>query len=136
VVGFTLLVGAVGVLLGGNVLSAVTGWELPGWNWRPVVLDLGVLGLLVGMVMAVSYDGPARPGALTRRLTVLLSTVTATLFLAAGMETLSAARTSLPHGVGALLAVLAGAILYATVRGPLERVLYETWAQRGESPSD
>ena len=127
VVGFTLLVGAVGALLGGNVLTTVTDWEIPGFNWRPVVLDLGVLGLVWGAGMAVFYDGRLRPGALVRRLTVVFIVVTAALFLAAGMETLFSGRTAVPGGVGTLLTLVGMAVLYTRIRDPLERMLYHAW---------
>jgi hypothetical protein len=130
-VGFTLLVGAVGTLLGGNVLVAVTGWGLRGLNWRPIILDLGVVGLLWGTAMAIFYDGRLRPGLVTRRATVVLSMLTAALFLAAGMETLLAARSSVPQGVGTLLAAVAVGILYFAARRPLESMLYHAWAEPG-----
>lgn len=132
VVGFTLLVGAVGALLGGNVLVAVTRWEIPGLNWRPIVLDLGVMGLLWGTGMAVFYEGAMRPGVFTRRATVFLSMLTMALFLAAGMETLLVAR-SLAQGIGTVLAAVAVGLLYATTRRPLESMLYHTWADRGDA---
>ena len=134
VLGFTLLVGAVGGLLGGNVLLAVTTWD-PGLNWRPILLDLGVIGLLWGMVMAVFYDGPMRPGLLTRRLTVLLSMLTLALFLAAGLETLLMARSLVP-GLGTLVAAVTMSLLYGTWRHPLEGILYQTWAFRADPASD
>lgn len=134
VVGFTLLMGALGTLLAGNVLVAVTRWS-PALNWRPLILDLGVVGLLWGMTMAVFYDGAMRPGVLTRRMTVLLSMLCMALFLAAGMETLLVAR-SLPPGLGTLLAFVAVGVLYGAARRPLEAVLYQTWADRVHPPPD
>lgn len=133
VVGFTLLVGAVGALLGGNVLLAVTGWEIEGFNWRPVVLDLGVMGLLWGTAMAVFYNGAMRPGVFTRRLTVMFSMLTAALFLAAGMETLLVARSALPPGFGTVVAVVAVGILYVTSRRALESMLYHAWADTSDA---
>ena len=44
VVGFTLLIGGVGLVLGGNVLAAVTNWELPRVNWRPSCSTWGCWG--------------------------------------------------------------------------------------------
>ena len=132
VVGFTLLVGAVGALLGGNVLVAVTHWEIQGLNWRPIVLDLGVMGLLWGTAMGVFYNGAMRPGVFTRRATVLFSMLTMALFLAAGMETLLVAR-SLPQGIGTVLATVAVGLLFVTSRRPLESMLYHTWADRAKA---
>ena len=136
VVGFTLLMGAVGALLGGNVLVAVTRWEIPGLNWRPIVLDLGVIGLLWGTAMAVFYDGGMRPGAFTRRMTVLFSMLALALFLAAGMETLLTARSPLPPGMGTGLALLAVGVLYARTRRPLEGMLYHAWADPPQEAGD
>lgn len=132
VVGFTLLLSAVGVLLGGNVLTAVTGWELPGFNWRPVVLDLGVVGLIWGAAMGVFYGGAMKPGKLARRLSVLASAVTLALFLAAGMEGLLsgavASRIALPAGTGTLVSLVAVGLLYARTRRPIESMIYHAWA--------
>jgi hypothetical protein len=137
VVGFTLLLGAVGTLLGGNVLTTVTGWSLPSFNWRPVVLDLGVLGLIWGAAMAVFYRGPMKPGRLTRRLSVVASAATIALFLAAGMETLLAgavaSRMNFPPGVGTAVAFLAMGLLYVRIRGPLESMIYTAWAPEDRS---
>lgn len=136
VAGFAVLLSAVGMLLGGNILSAVTGWEVRGFNWRPVVLDLGVVGLIGGAVMAVTYDGALKPGKLTRRLAVAASFLTIGLFLAAGLETLFAgalaSRVSLGRGVGTLVSLLAMGILYARTRRPLEGMIYQAWAVGGE----
>ena len=115
---------------------AVTRWEIPGLNWRPVILDLGVMGLLWGTAMAVFYDGAMRPGVFTRRMTVLFSMLTMALFLAAGMETLLVGRSPLSPGIGTVLAALAVGILYVTARRALESMLYHTWADRPEETAD
>ncbi|GMV05562.1 MAG: hypothetical protein AMXMBFR53_18400 [Gemmatimonadota bacterium] len=132
VMGFTLLLAAVGVLLGGNVLTAVTGWAIPGFNWRPVVLDLGVIGLIWGAAMGVFYGGAMKPGKLSRRLAVLASAVTLALFLAAGMESLLAgavaSRIALPAGTGTLVSLVAVGLLYARTRRPVESMIYHAWA--------
>ncbi|NJD20870.1 MAG: hypothetical protein FIA95_16500 [Gemmatimonadetes bacterium] len=137
VVGFTLLLGAVGALLGGNVLTAVTEWSIPGFNWRPVVLDLGVLGLIWGAVMGIAYRGARKPGPLARRAALLATTVTAALFLAAGLESLFtgvvASPVTLPRGSGTVLAFLAMGILYTRIRRPLESLAYRAWA---DAPAD
>jgi hypothetical protein len=136
VVGFTLLLAAVGVLLGGNVLTAVTGWAIPGFNWRPVVLDLGVLGLIWGSCMGIAYRGARKPGPLARRASILAATVTVALFLAAGLESLIthivATPVVLPRGVGTLAAVVAMGLLYVRIHRPVEGMLYRAWADRPE----
>jgi hypothetical protein len=140
VVGFTLLLGAVGVLLGGNVLTAVTQWAIPGFNWRPVVLDLGVLGLIWGSYRGIAYRGTRKPGPLARRAAVLAATVTVALFLAAGLESLLtgvvATAVILPRGIGTLSAFVAMGILYARIRGPVESMLYHAWADAPEGVAE
>lgn len=132
ILGFALLVGAVGLLLGGNVLSAVTGWELPGMNWRPMVLDLGVLGLLWGAAMGVFYRGGMRPGLLVRRVVVRGGMAALALFLAAGLESLlsgpEGARFALPHGVGTAVALVVVAVTYGRTGRPLYAFLERAWA--------
>ena len=132
VLGFALLVGAVGFVLGGNVLTAVTGWELPRMNWRPIVLDVGVLGLLWGGAMAVFYNGPMDPARLVRRAAIVGGMGTVTLFLSAGLEMLLsgvvAARFSLPYGAGTILGVVAMGVLYTRTVRPLDAFLSQTWS--------
>ena len=140
VVGFTLLLGAVGVLLGGNVLTAVTRWSIPGFNWRPAVLDLGVLGLIWGSCMGIAYRGVRKPGPLARRAALLTSTVTVALLLAAGLESLFtrvvASPVILPQGIGTLAAFVAMWLLYVRVRRPVEGLLYRAWSDAPEGTSD
>ncbi|MGD8319677.1 MAG: hypothetical protein PVJ02_04470 [Gemmatimonadota bacterium] len=139
VLGFALLMGAVGLLLGGNVLSAVTGWELPVLNWRPMVLDLGVLGLLWGAARGVSYRGGRRPDVLVRRVTVLSVMGALALFLAAGLESLLAGprgmQGGLPRGAGTLVALVAVGVLYARTGRPLDGVLERAVADVAPPPA-
>jgi hypothetical protein len=127
VLGFALLVGSVGLILGGNVLSAVTGWEIPAFNWRPVVLHLGVIGLLWGGAMGVLYQGRAQPAPAVRSVAVLVGMGTLALFLAAGLEMLLSrggpAHFSLPRGTGTFLAMVAMALVYGRTRRPLDGFL-------------
>jgi hypothetical protein len=140
VVGFTLLLAAVGVLLGGNVLTAVTEWSIPGFNWRPVVLDLGVLGLIWGSCMGIAYRGARKPGPLARRAALLAATVTVALLLAAGLESVIthvvATPVVLPRGVGTLAAFLAMWLLYVRIRRPVEGLLYRAWADAPEGAEE
>lgn len=140
VVGFTLLLGAVGVLLGGNVLTAVTEWSIPGFNWRPVVLDLGVLGLIWGACMGIAYRGAHKPGPLARRAALLASSITVALFLAAGLETLAdrvvASPVTVPKGVGTLTAFVAMWLVFVRIRRPVEGLLYRAWADAPEGAAE
>jgi hypothetical protein len=130
--GFTVLVGAVGLVLGGNVLTAVTGWAAPRLNWRPIILHLGVIGLLSGTAMGVTYAGRVDPAPLVRRVAVVLGMATVMLFLAAGLEMLLSGGVSalfvLPHGAGTLLAVVVMLVVYRRSQRPLEAFLSQTWA--------
>lgn len=136
VVGFALLMGAVGALLGGNVLSAVTGWEIPSFNWRPAVLDLGVVGLVWGASMGVFYRGRLKPGLVARRIGVAAGALMVGLFLAAGLESLVAGviatRVTLPAGIGTLVAGVAMTLLYLRTRRPIESMIYHAWAAGGD----
>lgn len=133
VLGFMLLVGAVGCVLGGNVLVAATGWDLPGVHWRPLVLDAGVLGLLGGAAMAIFHGGALRPGPLVRRTAVLGAFATLALFLAAGLEMILsgavATRFSLPHGTGTVLAAVTAAVVWRRTQRPLEAFLAHAWGE-------
>jgi len=137
VVGFMVLVGAVGFVLGGNVLTAVTGWQLPRMNWRPIVLNVGVLGFLWGGAMAVFYQGPLEPGRLVRKTAIIGGMGTLTLFLAAGLEMLLtgvvAARFSMPYGTGTILAAVAMGVVYGRTHHPLDAFLSQTWGSTGPS---
>ncbi len=136
VVGFTLLLGAVGALLGGNLLAAVTGWDAPGFNWRPIVLDIGVLGLVAAVIVGVVYEGGRKPGPIARQLAVLGGAVTVTLFLAAGMESLAkgvvVAPFPVPRGVGTAVACITVGLLYRRTRRPIESMIYHAWAEPPE----
>ncbi|MDP2958154.1 MAG: hypothetical protein Q8N53_17130 [Longimicrobiales bacterium] len=140
VVGFTLLLGAVGTLLGGNVLTAVTEWEMPGFNWRPVVLNLGVLGLIWGAAMGIFYRGPIKPGRVSRRAAVASAALTVALFLSAGLESLAAggvtSAVTLPRGIGIFVGFLTLGILYARARRPVEGMIYQAWADRSPGADD
>lgn len=135
ILGFGVLVATVGLVLGGNVLTAATGWEIGSVNWRPIVLHLGVVGLLWGSGMGVFYTGATDPGPLVRRLAVLSGMATFGLFLAAGLEILLsggiAARFSMPGGTGTFLAVVVTALVYGRTRRPLESFLAQPWIESG-----
>lgn len=128
ILGFVVLVGLIGVILGGNVLVAVTGWELSFLNWRPLLLDVAVLGLLWGQAMAILYDGPLSPDRLVRRATVLSAQATGALFLAAGLEALADLLVAipLPTGSGTVFAgavvVLVGGRVGRLLEGALDRL--------------
>jgi hypothetical protein len=140
VAGFALLVGAVGIILGGNVLVAVTRWEVSSLNWRPIVLDLGVLGLLWGLTMAMFYRGTRDGAPLIRGVTIVSFLLTMALLLAAGLEAFLSgpvsARLALPRGLGTLLAGVIFTLTWLRTRRFLDAFLEETWTDVAPSPGE
>jgi len=122
-----LLVGSLALLIGGNVLVAVTGFPEPDVAWRPLLLDLGLIGFLIALSMSVLYRGPRDPAVVTREVATTSTVITLGLFLAAGLEALFSggiiASFSLRPGVGTALAF---AVILSTRRGLgrlMERVI-------------
>ncbi len=105
------LVSLVGIMLlyiGGNVLVSVTEWPEPDVAWRPLLVDLGVLGFLVALALSILYRGDSDPRPLARRILASSSVGAVGLFLAAALEALFSggilAAFSLRTGVGTVLA--------------------------------
>jgi hypothetical protein len=121
------LVGILLLYIGGNVLVGVTEWPEPTVAWRPLLVDVGVLGFLVALAMSVMYQGSLDPGRIARRIVATAAVATMGLFLAAALEALFSggilAGMSLRTGVGT---VVAFATIVSTYRGlvrSLERLL-------------
>ena len=114
----TFLFGVLAVLIGGNVLVEITGFPEPDVAWRPLLLDIGLIGFLGGLAASVLYSGPVRPITVVARITSVSTITTLGLFLAAGLEALFSggilAAFSLRSGVGSALAL---ATILATYRG-------------------
>jgi hypothetical protein len=125
-VGLTVLVGTLVMLVGGNVLISVTEWRSP-LNWRPLLMNLGLLGLLWGCAMAVFYEGRLDPKALVRGIATWTGLATIFLFLSAGLEALFSdammARISLPVGLGTLAAICLFAWIFEATRRFVEVVI-------------
>ena len=117
------LVGSLALLIGGNVLVAVTGFPEPDVAWRPILLDVGLIGFLGTLSMSVLYRGPRDPARVTRAVATNATVITMGLFLAAGLEVLFSggilASFSLRPGVGTALAF---AVILSTHRG-LDRLM-------------
>lgn len=126
VLGFSILAGCLTLLVGGNILQAVTGWN-PAVSWQPVLLNAGLLGLLWSASMGVFYEGPMEPRALVRRTTIWMGLAAVLLFMSAGLEALLtgavASRLSLPTGLGTMAAVCVFAWIYHPVRRLVETVV-------------
>lgn len=123
----TMLLGSVAVLIGGNVLVAVTGFPEPDVAWRPILLDAGSVAFFIGLAMSVLHKGARDPARLTRKVTVATIVITCGLFIAAGLEAVLSgamlASWALRPGVGSAVAL---AVVLSTYRGAtraLERVL-------------
>jgi hypothetical protein len=123
------LLGSLLLFIGGNVLMAVAEWPEPVIAWRPLLMDLGLVGFLAGLSLAVLYQGPMDARRAVRRIASFASVATLGLFLAAGLEALFSrsvmAGFSLRTGVGTILAF---AIVLSTHRG-LVRSLERGFAQ-------
>jgi hypothetical protein len=119
-VALTFLLGVLAILIGGNVLVEITGFPEPDVAWRPLLLDVGLVGFMSGLAASVLYSGPVEPLAVVRRIVSASTITTLGLFLAAGLEALFSggilAAFSLRAGVGSALAL---ATILATYRGLL-----------------
>jgi hypothetical protein len=115
-----LLIGTLLVFIGANVLMAVAEWPEPLLPWRGLLLDVGLVGVPVGLAMAVLYDGRLEPALAMRRIAAFSTLVTLGLFLAAALEALFTgsvlAGFSLRTGVGTIIAF---AVVLSTHRGLL-----------------
>jgi hypothetical protein len=122
-VALTCLLGAIALLIGGNVLVAVTGFPEPNVAWRPLLLDVGLVGFLTGLALSVLHHGATNPRRLMRAIGSVCAITTLALFLAAGLEALFGggifAAFRLRTGVGSALAV---ATILSTYRG-IQRLL-------------
>ena len=126
-VALAFVTGVLLLLIGGNVLVAVTGWPEPEVAWRPLLVDIGVVGFLIAVSMSVLYRGAVAGLAAARRIGAASAVGTLGLFLAAGLEALfsgdALGGSSMRTGVGTLVAFV---IVVSTHRGlvrSVERVL-------------
>jgi hypothetical protein len=126
VLGMVLVIASLALLIGGSVLTAVTQWRSP-VNWRPILLNFGLLGLLWGSSMATFYRGRLNARILMRQTATWTGLATALLFLAAGLEALFSdnmmARVSLPTGIGTLAAICVFAWIYHPTRRLVEIII-------------
>lgn len=122
-VALSSLVGILLLYVGANVLVGVTQWPEPDVAWRPLLVDVGVLGFLVALAMSVLYRGGIDPMRLARRVLATSTVVALGLFLGAALEALLSggilATFSLRTGVGT---VLAFAVIVSTHRSLVRSV--------------
>jgi hypothetical protein len=106
-VAFSLLGAALVLLIGGNVLVAVTGFPEPTVAWRPILVDLGLIGFLVAVALSVLHHRRRDAAQLARRIAATAVVVSGGLFLAAGLEaafTGAILSTTFRSGVGTAVA--------------------------------
>jgi hypothetical protein len=121
-VALILLTGVLLLLIGGNVLLAVTDWPEPGVAWRPLLVDAGLVGFLVSLSMSLLYDGRVDAIFAASRIGAIATVATLGLFLAAALEALFTGALqglSVRTGVGTVLAFV---ILVAVHRGMLRSI--------------
>jgi hypothetical protein len=121
------LVGILLLYIGGNVLVGVTEWPEPDVAWRPLLVDIGVLGFLVFLAMSVLYDGSIDPSRLARRIVASAAVATLGLFLAAGLEAVFGggllAGLTFRTGVGTVIAFATVVSTHRALIRSFERLL-------------
>jgi hypothetical protein len=126
-VSLSCLLGAIAVVIGGNVLVAVTGFTEPNVAWRPILLDLGMIGFLGGLAWSVLDRGGIDASVVINRVCIAASIVTASLFLAAGLEALFTGGIfpglALRRGVGTAISFAIMLSMYGGIAKRIERVL-------------
>ena len=127
VVGLASLLGMLAVLIGGNVLVAVTGFPEPNVAWRPLLLDVGLIGFMAALAMSILHTGRARPGDVLLRISSVCAVTTLGLFLAAGLEALFTggvlAHYSPRSGVGTAIATAMIVSTYRSIVGIVQRMV-------------
>jgi hypothetical protein len=127
-VGLAILTGALLVLIGGNVLLAVTDWPEPDIAWRPLLIDVGLVGFLIALTMSVLYGGRLDAASAASRIGAIATVGTLGLFLAAALEALfteALQGLSLRTGVGTLLAFVLVVAMHRGMLRSVERVLVQ-----------
>ena len=124
---FGILAGSLAVLIGGNMLVAVTGFPEPEVAWRPILLDVGLVGFMASLAMSVLHGERNDPGRVLRLFTSWAAVTTIGLFAAAGLEALFSGglvgAVSLRHGVGSAVAFAVVLATYRQLAGWVSRLL-------------
>jgi hypothetical protein len=127
-VGLAFLTGILLVLIGGNVLLAVTDWPEPDVSWRPLLIDVGLVGFLISLTMSVMYAGRLDAALAASRIGAVATVGTLGLFLAAALEALftdALQGLSLRTGVGTLLAFVLIVAMHRGMLRSVEKVLVQ-----------
>lgn len=125
--GLAILIGTLSIVIGANVLAAVTGFPEPDVPWRPILLDAGTIGFFIAMAMSVLRRGRVDPARLTHRVATGTVVVTVGLFMAAGLEAFFTggifASYSPRGGVGTALAFAVMLSTYRSSARLIERLI-------------
>jgi len=127
-VALAFLTGVLLVLIGGNVLLAVTDWPEPDVAWRPLLVDVGLIGFLTSLTMSVLYAGRLDAALAASRIGAIATVGTLGLFLAAALEALfteALEGLSLRTGVGTLLAFVLVVAMHRSMLRSIEKVLVQ-----------
>jgi len=121
------LIASVLLVIGGSILLSATSWPDPPVAWRPILLDLGVLGFVVGL--AATQIAPERidavraarriAGGVGLAMTLLLSATIFEVMLSSGLF----GPVTLPAGLGAVMAAAAVGSVSAPLLRFFERML-------------
>jgi hypothetical protein len=126
-VALSILLAALALLIGGNVLVSVIGFPEPDVAWRPILLDAGMIGFLFALSLSILYRGSIDPTQLTRRIASMTALLTVSLFVSAGLEAFFSggilAAFSLRAGVGTAITFAVVLSTYRTLFRLIERVL-------------
>jgi hypothetical protein len=126
-VALATLLGSLAILIGGNVLVAVTGWPEPNVAWRQIMFNLGLLGFFTSLAMSVLHRHAVDPAMLIGRISTTAAVLTAGLLLAAGLEALlgtgMGTGVSVRHGVGTAFAFAVILSTWRSLAGVVERIL-------------
>lgn len=126
-VALACLLGTLALLIGGNVLVAVTGWPEPSVAWRQILFNTGLLGFFAALAMSVLHRHAVDPAALIHRISTTAAVVTAGLFLAAGLEALlgtgMGTGVSVRRGVGTAFSFAVILSTWRSLARMIDRVL-------------
>lgn len=126
-VALATLLGSLAILIGGNVLVAVTGWPEPNVAWRQILFNLGLLGFFTSLAMSVLHRHAVDPAMLIRRISTTAAVLTAGLLMAAALEALlgtgMGTGVSVRQGVGTAFSFAVILSTWRNLAGVIERVL-------------
>lgn len=121
------LLGSLSLLIGGNVLVAVTGWPEPTAPWRVVLLDVGQVGFFASLALSVLHRHAWDPGQIIQRIVSVSALLCAALFLGAGLEALLGGGivpgVALRRGFGTALSFAIIMSMWSTLERRIRKVL-------------